>query len=645
MTETFNTLGFIKQNSLTYTEIERDYQTFLDALTEDEKLGFKTLFAGTNSKILLDILSAKTSAEIYHIITSREETYLQYCNRLDSATAISQSKGYNTKRGSNIKIRLTIVPSESMTLAKFEPICLVEDYDLIVTEDTELVAGKPKVIDTYLGKVKEQTLIADSEELLIFRFTDQNISDQIALYLNGEEVPHTTNILEMIDDKYFCISNAYSGVDAIYLNKRTDFTHRYYSGSTLTLKYIKYEDIKLTSIEVESLYGDITSIEQISSTIKPETTASIKVNAQLYAEAQNRIVAREDFPKVLRSFNQSISDAVGHDYTPAIVQVTYVKNDGQLMSQEEYQQCYDYLYKRRGYGIPMCMLMHPDVMLSLNIKVFLKLINNDTENIDELVRKVLSNHEFKLNDTIDFSAIEYELEGYKMIETARIKPDFKVFEADTKMPEGTIIQPTTPNGKLYVVRNIQNITGEEEPDWPIGDGDRVVDNNILWECRTKSYSAQPIWRPEMPVVKGLIVWPTDTTSSYEYVCAGFTYRTGSEQPIWPNEEGALVVDNQIQWMAVPKSLTATQWYANSIIEKGKTINATYARDVSYQAINYIPTSPSVEPDWATDESLYTDDGIQYVVINEEYDPDNPSLSNIQLAWNQYVKFNETVTIV
>ena len=86
-----NTLGFIEANSLTYTEIQRDIQTFIDSLSEDERNGFKTLFEGTSSQILIELIAAKSSDEIYHIITSRSENLLYYCNRLDSATAIAQN--------------------------------------------------------------------------------------------------------------------------------------------------------------------------------------------------------------------------------------------------------------------------------------------------------------------------------------------------------------------------------------------------------------------------------------------------------------------------------------------------------------------------------------------------------------------------
>lgn len=644
MADTFNALGFIQENSLTYTEIKKDYETFINALSEDEKLGFKTLFAGANGRILIDAISAKESAEIYHIITSREENYLQYCNRIDSAIAIAQSKGYNVKRGSNVKIRVTMTPTVNTNLSKFEPLCSVDDFSLIVTEDTQLISGEQISVDTYLGEVKEQSLIADSEDLLIFRFTAQNVSDQIMLLLNDEEVPVTTNILEMLDDKYFCISNAYSSVDAIYLNSRKDFIHRYGNGSKLTLKYIEYRNMPLSSIEVTSDYGVIDDLEQLSTVIRPEDTASVKVHAQMYAESENRIVARDDFQKVLEDFDSAIIDAKGHDYTPAVVEVTYLKKDGLLMSPNEFQDCYNYLYKRRAYGIPMCRITHPEIMLNLDVDVILQLNSGNTSNLNNIVRNVLSKYELSLGSLLDFSKIEESLESYKIIETARIVPHLTSFEAETLVPIGTVINPTVANGKVYVVRNLLNITGSEEPTWPTILDDTVVDNNIIWKCQQKAYATIPMWSAGASIVEGMTVTPT-TSSNYQYICIGYTYETGATEPEWPTTIGSYVSDNQIQWMAVEKDPTADEWTANTIVEKGVVVNATSDTEVSYQAISYIPTTSDTEPTWSTTGTLFDDGNIQYVIMDKVRDNDNPSAYNIQLNWNQYIKFNESVVVV
>lgn len=639
-----NTLGFIEANSLTYTEIKNDTEAFIDALSEDAKTGFKTQFEGTTGQILKELIAAKTSDEIYHIITSRSENLLYYCNRLDSAIAISQDKAYSVHRGSNIKLKLTITPSQSMLLPKMSSIGSAEEYDLIVTESTELTAGQTTDVEVYLGEVKEQTITADSAELLVFRFTNKNISDQIALYLNNVEVPFSTNTLDLLNDKYFCITNAYGGVDAIYLNSQKDFTHRYSAGDKLTIKYVEYQNITLNSIDAECYYGDIKDVEQLSATQLPETVASVRANAQLYAETQNRIVARDDFQKVFEHSNPEILDAKGQDYSPAQVEVTYVKKNGELLTSEEYQRAYENLYNRRAYGIPMCLLSHPDIMLNLDVLVLLQLNTGYSAVMKDYVRQVLAKQELLLGHEIDFSQIEHELEGFNFVKTARVLLQARDFMPNTLAPEGQVFKPSVDNGKYYVVRNPLFLSGTTEPSWSTTIGSTTIDKDLIWTTEKISYAPQPNWAPETSYRQRNIVRSKNLTA-VQFRCTGYTYRTGIKEPTWPIEQGKFVNDGQIMWISVSKNVTAKAWTANAITEKGSIINPTTKSDVSFQAINYIPTTSNAEPEWQTDTSLFTDKTIQYAVVNAKYDPENATASNIKLNWNQYVRFNETIQVV
>ena len=546
MTDTgLNTLGFIQSNSLTYTEIQNDIDAFIDALSEDEKLGFKTLFQGTNSQILINMLASVMSDELYHIITSRSENLLYYCNRQDSATAIAQNYSYSTYRGSNLKLELTVVPNETIILPKFSELGVAEEYSIVNTEDLELIEGEEQTFDVYIGHIEEQTLTADTEDLLVFRFTNENISEQIALYLNNKEVPHTNNIIEMLDDKYFCITNAYGGVDSIYLNKRVGFTHKYTNGSKLKLKYIKYEDIQLKTIELQFAHGNITNVLQKSKTIVTESVSSTRTNAPLYAETQNRIVARDDFAKVFQTSNPEISDAVGRDYSNAQVEITYITHDGSLLTASQYEAAYNNLSSRRGFGIPMCILSHPDIMLGLNLLVVLQLNSGSSSTVAPYVRKALANHELQLGATIDFSTIENELESYTFVKTARVYPEYQSFEANALLPAGTTFKPTTPNGKLYIIRNNLSLTGDTEPTWPTTVGETVVDNDLIWTCERRGLTYQIAWEADTAKQLENIVWPDNSDyAAYQYRVTGYTY-TNDIQMVHLNLTGPQKLENML----------------------------------------------------------------------------------------------------
>lgn len=48
--------------------------------------------------------------------------------------------------------------------------------------------------------------------------------------------------------------------------------------------------------------------------------------------------------------------------------------------------------------------------------------------------------------------------------------------------QGAIVEPTTPNGFVYIATNAGTTHGSTEPTWPVILGVTVVDNNITWRC-------------------------------------------------------------------------------------------------------------------------------------------------------------------
>lgn len=639
-----NTIGFIKSNSLTYTEIQNDLNRFIEALSEDEKLGFKTLFEGSSSQILIEMIAAKMSDEIYHIITSRSENLMYYLNRLDSAIAKAQNVSYPVFRGSNVKLRLTITPNTSVLLHPLDIVGTAEDFGLIVDKDIALKEGDTITFDAYLGNLNEQSLTVTSSDFAVFRFTNQNISEQIALYLNDEIMPTTSNILEMTDDKYFCITNAYTGVDVTYLNDRPDFIHKYANGDKLTLKYIEFANIAMDSVDVTCHYGDIEDIKQVNKTLDFETIESIRNKANLYAETQNRIVARDDFQKVFEVSNPEIANAVGHDFSNAQVEVTYVKYDGTLLTGLEYEAAYNNLYNRRAYGIPMCLLEHPDAMFNLELDVILQLVSGSTAVVAPYVRQVLENYELRLGETIDFTSIEYDLESFDFVKTARVYPKTTTFEPNALVPTGTTIAPTYENGKIYVVRNPLFLTGADQPSWDKTIGGLTEDNDIIWQCEERAYTQQPIWSAKTAKDKESIVWLAEDTT-VQFRCIGFTYSTGGMEPAWPTKLGEHVSDGRILWTAIEKDATALTWLPNKHTSKGDVVNSTSNTSFSYQAINYVPRMPKVEPRWSSQGNTFIDGEVEYAILDENFDDLHPSNSLLTLKWNQYCKFKENIQVV
>lgn len=657
MSTGLNPLSFIKANSLSYTEIQNDLEEFIAALSEDEKLGFKTLFEGTNSQILIELLAAKTSDELYHIINSRNENLLFYANRQDSAIAIAQNDAYSTFRGSNIKLSITIVPYETVTIPKMSSIGNAgDDYDLIVAEDIYLTRGTATTITAYVGHVKSEELTSDTNELAVFRFTNKNISDQIALYLDGtediNEVPLSTNILDMINNKYFCMTNAYGGVDVMYLNTSESeaYTHKYQNGSKFTLKYIELEDIAADSFEVFSPMGNITKLEQVTTYLEPESLDSIRHKSALYSEVQNRVVARDDFQKVMLNNYPILADADGKDYSNAQVQVTYVKKNGELLTTSEYDEIYADLSSRRSFGIPMCLIVAPTIIRNLSITTYLQLNYSISANTESYIKEILSEYENNLGAVINFGTIEHDIEGLDFVKVARIKLNTSAYVQETPVYSGMIFRPTNDSTYACIVKKVLALTGNSEPSWPTTIGATVIDNKVKWQCEQKSYTAQQRWSANTSKFLGNVVWPTNNAVTYQYRCVGYNYLTGAEEPVWPTVKGAVVIDNEIVWKAVTLDTSAATWAPSTSYEVGKIINRTPPSEegeeitVSYQAINYATTLP-VEPTWPDYNTTFTNGNIEYAVLKNEFNINSPNAFSIVLDWNQYCTFDLHIGIV
>lgn len=95
----------------------------------------------------------------------------------------------------------------------------------------------------------------------------------------------------------------------------------------------------------------------------------------------------------------------------------------------------------------------------------------------------------------------------------------RVWEADTSYSNGELVEPTEPNGLLYIATRFENANPPWQPDEPRFDG--VGDN----------YAQS-------------IVEPT-TANGFYYVCVdtdGPNPRSGATEPVWPTFEGGQVVE-------------------------------------------------------------------------------------------------------
>ena len=642
---------FINNTSLSYTTLTEEVLAWLQNLDDYDK--WKDLFSGSNGVILVEMLSAQASNEYFKIYGSRQENFMAYLSKRISAIAIAQNYGYSVTRGTNMKLTINVTPNSSLYLKALTPIGTCGDYDLTLVNNTSFVEGTPVNVDVYIGNVKTQTLTANSENLLTFRFSNNNISDVVQLYLNdetcsGNPLPYSTQLLDLLNDKYVGISNAVGGVDVMYLNTRDTAQYKYHSNSTLTLQYLEYAEVNYSSTTLEFDYGDINSLVSQTNTVVQEETKSIQINGPLYAETNRVICARKDFQNVMKTLNSSFIDANSTDYSNPIVQVTYILNNNMLLTDAEKASLLQLLSPMRCFGVPMCYISDPTVN-NFTINTTLKLMNSSNANfvVADIVNEVFAQFTQKLGTTIDLALIEHDLEDYDYIKTARSSFATTVWTAKGLIKPGMIISPTVDNGFNYLVLGFNYTTGTTQPVWPTTIGDTVIDNNIEWTCIPLDKNAVPIeWTANTSFNLFDKCVPT-VSNDCAYQINRFIDKSSGVEPTWNTTVGEITYDvsatqsvyNGIAWLTVPKVSTANSWQANTSYSTGTIVNdLANAFDVSFQMINPVNRFSVTEPTWTTTEDIFMVDNVIFSKITQ-----NPTL--LGLAWDNYATFTHNISLV
>lgn len=642
---------FINNTSLSYTTLTEEVLAWLQNLDDYDK--WKDLFSGSNGVILVEMLSAQAANEYFKIYGSRQENFMSYLSKRISAIAIAQNYGYSVTRGTNMKLTINVTPNSSLYLKALTPIGTCGDYDLTLVNNTSFVEGTPVNVDVYIGNVKTQTLTANSENLLTFRFSNNNISDVVQLYLNdetcsGNPLPYSTQLLDLLNDKYVGISNAVGGVDVMYLNTRDTAQYKYHSNSTLTLQYLEYAEVNYSSTTLEFDYGDINSLVSQTNTIVQEETKSIQINGPLYAETNRVICARKDFQNVMKTLNSSFIDANSTDYSNPIVQVTYILNNNMLLTDAEKASLLQLLSPMRCFGVPMCYISDPTVN-NFTINTTLKLMNSSNTNFvaEDIVNEVFAQFTQKLGTTIDLALIEHDLEDYDYIKTARSSFATTVWTAKGLIKPGMIISPTVDNGFNYLVLGFNYTTGTTQPVWPTTIGDTVIDNNIEWTCIPLDKNAVPIeWTANTSFNLFDKCVPT-VSNDCAYQINRFIDKSSGVEPTWNTTVGEITYDvsatqsvyNGIAWLTVPKVSTANSWQANTSYSTGTIVNdLANAFDVSFQMINPVNRFSVTEPTWTTTEDIFTVDDVIFSKVTQ-----NPTL--LGLAWDNYATFTHNISLV
>ena len=150
-------------------------------------------------------------------------------------------------------------------------------------DDISLVKDVETDVDTVVGKIKEETFTVDTSAVKCFSLFTTGISEDYVLYLGSDEVPTTSVIKKMTEDKYLVRTNPYSSVDIMYLNTSPNAKYQYGTDSEITIRYIELEDVPAVPYTDSMFVNYVTLVDysNISLYLPFESVDQMKVNAPL----------------------------------------------------------------------------------------------------------------------------------------------------------------------------------------------------------------------------------------------------------------------------------------------------------------------------------------------------------------------------
>jgi len=623
----------IDPQSISFEEAKSDIENWLD--TRPDSLKWEDYFKASAGQTIIELIAGAMTFSSYQIITGRREAYLPFAENRSSGVAIASQLGYSAFRGANANIKLHMTPLATKTYQKYEVIGSVLDYDLIVLDTTIVNAGTPTYVECVPGFIKTESLTVNSELLQTFRFTSANVSEDFRLYLDGSEIVVTKNLVDLINDQFVQISNALGAFDLFYLNRGA---LKYTTGDIYDLEFIELAEPEFTINDVKSDEIGITSIEISKVYEEEESLREIKINAPLYNETKFVIKAREDYEKIFTALSTDIITAQGFDFSPAVVQLTYVRENLDMFTEAEKDIFGIELLKARPFGVQPAIITDPvQNNLDLNIQVYL--LEKTNEDILAVIDTVLSELEKQLGKTLDLFYIENQIERESYVKNARVKVNAPEWIAENAYSR--VIFTTDSGAQNDINFEFQNHirkSGVAEPDFAaLALNGEVTDNEVIWQKREDYRSNFPIWEANKEYLEDDIVVPA-VADGYIYVVAATVNKSGLIEPTWPTVLVDTVVDNEVIWRAVNLVGSPAAWAPDATYRIGDVVLPTAGGTMGLQVVKYQSHSDAVEPTWDFTPGYTTDDGKIKWVAREATE------NVIRINWNEYFLVDKNVTI-
>lgn len=664
----------IKNKSQSFEQIVIDLNVYLRSLPDWES--WQDYYKTGSGQTIIELIAGLGAQLFYFINIQRQENYLQTAMNRSSVVGVSQILGYSAGRGNAVKAVITVTSNQTGVYEKFDIIGQCKDKDIILSEPVLLTEGETKQISVIIGTLKRDYCKITSSALQPFRMTAENISEDYILYKTANtytdaeleiikadlaydktgwvELPTSSKMVDMTNDKYIVQTNVLSAVDIFYLNEGSG-THAYpyRQEETLFIDYVELSDTEFSITDLEFFYGEVDSVDSVASYNAVEAINSIKVNAPLANETQAIIRAREDGEKLVQQFGKNYLSMVNtRDISPEKIEVTYIKSDFTILSEIEYDELYNYLfYQVRPFGIDMPYISPPiRAILELHIEVDLLntlVLNQIEENIASMVNSLESrfivNTQGQLT-SLDLDLIEQQIEDLYGVKIARVYLVSNNYVPDTYYRIGQFVtSPTDPN-LVFKLEDIIYTSGSAEPTWPTEVGATVIDGDIEWICKDFVEGKGFTWSANTSYGTSNIVIPTEE-NGYMYQFNYYVSKSGDTEPTPPEDGNIVTYDNELIWFQISRNASAKEWEANTNYRVGSIVDITSDSDHSYEMIGLRSKDSETSIEWpeVAGKTIRVGNMIwkAYSIVDSRGDYDNPLLD---YKWNQYLHVDYTLKI-
>lgn len=567
---------------------------------------------GSETSFIIRLLANIFSTISYRVVSQSRENFLSTAILPSSNVGISVNLGYSAFRGSNLKRRVTLIPTGNFTLPKLSSLGPYDgdheifslgykDKDGNYIENITLEEGVPITIDTVVGKIKEESFVTGTSATKCFSLFTSKISEDYTLYLGSQELPTTKVIKEMVDDKYLVRTNPYLSVDIMYLNTYPNAKYTYGTGDEITIRYVELEDVPVVPYSDSMFvnYGTLADVINISSYLPFETIDSMKVNAPLDHETQNLIRSKQDYANRLQEIIPAIEDADYMALTPTYTLITGLKNDFTLLTDVEKEKVNELLKKENYFGTPLPDITHPRREVA-NLLIQLALTNKykNIADIDLDINNILENYyDARLGDTFNTYDLERKIESLSYVKYARVSHVINDRQADTNYQVGYILNYGDEN---YIVSKILGVSGTSRPNWNIpmappsgiDTGLETQDGSLIWRAFKLLPNVPNLseWRADQKYGSGDYVFDSANAPGYMFKCVDLIKSSGFSEPdLSMAQAGDFVTDGGIVWVAKDRSDSYGMWSGSTNYRLGDSVNVSTGTDISLECISYTGT--------------------------------------------------------